>query len=451
MTDARRTVTARQRVLIGAADQGLSSAQNFLLLVLVARQVPTAALGSFTVATTMAVCVIGLAEACVSEPALLHAADREISQRAIAVRSSLTCSLIVGVVGAACAGLTGVLLGGSLGSLLVVLGGILPGLVLHDGCRIGALTLGRAGVLLALDAVWVTVWLAMLVLLRPSSAAAQLAVWGFTALVSAGLGVVLLRYDPRRPAQDVHYWRVELSDSAASLFNEYGVNTASVQSAGLGVAAVSTLADAGVLRGGVGLFGPLNVFVAAMRIVVTPEVIRLGGSQSPRGRRVLDWAAAFGLVTTVALVAFLWLLPNRAGAAVLGATWPAAHSIVLILGAGIALGSVTTRSAVGLRADRRLKTIARVRNVVGPTTVACLLVGAALDGYRGAAWGSLGAAAVGLFVYEMAFQLRRPPRFRQWPMVRAITARQAQLGMLIVLATAVATLLVLALRPDVGP
>jgi O-antigen/teichoic acid export membrane protein len=402
VTDRSATPSSlsRRRMLIGGADLALSSAQNFLLVVLVARQVSTSDLGKFTIVTALAVSAVRLVEACVSEPALLHAADLSDAEKTLAVRSSLTCSILLGLVIGLGTVVTGAIWGNSFGALLALLGVVLPGMLVQDSCRMGALAFGRTTLLLALDIAWVAAWIVTLAVVRPSSTLGEFAVWSFTSWLSAAMGIAIFRYTLRHVRSDVRYWRTELKKSAGSLMNEYSVNTLCRQASTVGISAVASLAAAGVVRAGAVLFGPINIFVGAMKLVVTPEVIRGGGSAGYRSRRILRVTTACGVAATLGLSVVLWLLPSELGSRLLGSTWSPAHSIIPIVGATAALVAANTRSAVALRADRRFPTIARLRNVVGPVEIVCVLVGAALAGYKGAAVGALIAAAIALLVYE---------------------------------------------------
>lgn len=398
----RPSSLARRRMLIGGVDLALSSAQNFLLVILVARQVSTSALGSFTIVTALAVSAVKLIEACVSEPALLHAADLTTADKTLAVRSSLTCTILLGLVVGLGTVLAGAVCGGNIGALLAMLGVVLPGLLLQDSCRMGALTFGRAHLLLALDVAWIVAWVAVILVLRPSSTLGEFAAWSLTSWLSAAMGVAIIRYTPRYLRSDVRYWRTELKRSAGSLMNEYSVNTLCRQASSIGVSGVASLAAAGIVRASAVLFGPINIFVAAMKLVVTPEVIRCGGSDADRSRRMLRTTTAFGVAATLGLTVVLWLIPAELGSRLLGSTWAPARSIIPIVGATAALGAANTRSAVALRADRRFPTIAHLRNVVGPIEIIAVLVGAATAGYKGAAIGAIVAAAIALLVYEAA-------------------------------------------------
>jgi O-antigen/teichoic acid export membrane protein len=389
-------------MLIGGADLALSSAQNFLLVILVARQASTSDLGSFTIVMALAVSAVKLIEACVSEPALLHAADLAVADKTLAVRSSLTCSILLGLGIGLGTVLVGALYAGDLGALLVMLGVFIPGLLVQDSCRLGALAFGRATLLLALDVAWIAAWLVILVVFRPSSTLGQFTAWSLTCSLSAAMGIAVFRYTPRHVRADVQYWRTELKTSAGALLNEYSVNTLCRQASTIGVSAVASLAAAGVVRAGAVLFGPINIFVGAMKMVVTPEVIRGGGSGAHRSRRLLRTTTAGGVAATLGLSVALWLIPPELGSHILGSTWSPAHSIIPIVGITAALGAANTRSAVALRADRRFATIARLRNVIGPIEILFVLVGAALAGYKGAATGAVIAAAIALLVYEAA-------------------------------------------------
>jgi O-antigen/teichoic acid export membrane protein len=403
MTGVIHGIRWRHRILIGAVDQGVSSAQNFAVFIVVARESTPAQFGAFSVVISVALLSVTFCRAAISEPALLGASDREALRDAHG-RAACACGLFVG--SALGAGLAVASLGfhGALGPMLLCGGIIVPGLVLQDTCRLIAVMHGRPLLLLSLDLVWIGGWLVVIGLHHTASATANLLVWGISASVAAAIGVLSLGTARINITWSVRYWRLHLARSAGSLVGEWISVSFSAQGATVVVSTFVGLPQAGALRGGQSLFGPLNSFLAAMRVVVTPEVIRLGGSRVRRSRLLLEAMRILMALLTVLICVGLLLLPRGAGTAILGASWPGARALIPAITLGVLLTVAANTALIGLRADGHLRTIARTRPLTSASSVALCLTGALLWGAQGAAWGLASAAGVNLFIFVLAYK-----------------------------------------------
>jgi O-antigen/teichoic acid export membrane protein len=154
------------------------------------------------------------------------------------------------------------------------------------------------------------------------------------------------------------------------------------------VGAVAGLRVVGALRGALLLLGgPLNLLLMGATFVFVSEGVRLlarSPGQLPRAIRRLNTAA---IGATVAWTIVVLVLPNAVGSRVLGATWHQAKPllpllILYIVALAASLGP--SQGIIALAAAKR----SLFTQVAGlAIQLPMMVVGAALDGARGAALG----------------------------------------------------------------
>ncbi|MGW6249469.1 hypothetical protein, partial [Streptomyces roseolus] len=316
------------RLSWGLADQAASSMTNFAVGVYVARSLGLAAFGVFSLAWVTYGVVLNVSRGVATDPLVVRfSAVPAASWRAAAARSSGAALGVGAAVGAVCLG-AGLALGGGVGAAFACLGVVLPALLLQDAWRFAFFAAGQGRKAFVNDVVWgVALVPALVVAARVGGVAAFLLAWGGSAAVAAAYGCLQSGVRPRPGA--VRGWVREQSD----LGGRYLVENVSLSGAGqlraYGLGALAGAGAVGAVRGAELLLGPFLAVLMGLSLVTVAEAARvldraphrlgrfcllLGGGQA--GAALL-WGAA------------LLLVPDRAGALVLGDVWHSAAPLVV--------------------------------------------------------------------------------------------------------------------------
>ncbi len=388
---AGRPIGTRSAVLCAVADQGVAALTNIAVLVVAARQSSAPAFAAFSVVYTVFTVVLGLSTAFVGQALVLERGEARSVRTACRSALAFTCgaSLLLGA-------LTVVALTAAPGppprltAALTALGAVLPVLLTHECLRYVFSTLRRSDHALTADVVRLLVAVPALALQPEGTGPARLiVVWGLSGLPAllAGLGLARPRLrqgetDPLRYLRTGHLGR--------RFAVEFGVGNAGTQLAVVGLGLLATPLAVGALRGATTLFGPLNVLFNAVTGFGPPLLGRLGGAR--RTARV-----AVGIGALLAAAAGCWavvlgVLPDGAGRALLGDTWPAAVHLLPATGSQYAAMALGTCGLLALRVLRPRATMP-LQVAFSLTSVCCLLLGFLWGGVLGAAWGlCLGSA-----------------------------------------------------------
>jgi hypothetical protein len=402
----RGIARAAGRLGWGLGDQALSSLTNFLVSLLVAREVGIEQLGVFSLVFATYLLALGISRSLNSDPLLVRYSAAEPQRWRQGTAMAGGGALGFGVIaGAACA-IAGAVVGGLLGTALIVLGVSLPGLLLQDAWRFAFIAAGRSFHAFLNDLIWAVVLIPVLVILvvtgHSSVIEFQLA-WGGAAGVAALVGIVQAGLCPW-PVNPLAWWRRHrdlnarylaefLAIGGASQLNSYGVN------------AVAGLAAVGALRAGEILMGPVHVLFMGGNVVAVAEGARIGRESPSRLARMSLLVSA-----AMSIAAALWglvliLLPDSIGTRLLGPTWYAAASVVVpyvLLTVGL---TASAGPQSGLRALAAARRGLRARLVASPLMLVGAIGGAVLGGAAGAAWGMAAGNWVGAAVWWWQFRL----------------------------------------------
>lgn len=396
---------AAHRIRWGLADQGLSSLTNFVLGIVVAREVGLTDFGAFGLAFTGYLIVTGISRAVNGQPILIRYSGvaPEVWRRAAAAvtGTAFAIGLASSVVALAIA-LAGE---GALRSAFLALALVLPGLIVQDAWRFAFFADSRGRDAFINDLVWAIVQLSAFVL---AIAAGQGTVfwaviaWGGAATLAALIGIAQARVQPRPML--ARSWVNEHRD----LLPAYVGETASYILAGqlvlYAVGLVAGLAVVGTVRAAQLLLGPLNVVVQGLYLVAVPEAVRvLRGS----ARRFVEICVAAGLAVAGASLAwtlFLVLLPESIGNALLGDVWIPAHSILLVMGLAYTVVNLAAGASIGLRALAAAPRTFRAALVTSVAGFTGAVAGAAVAGAEGVAWGFFITQSVGIVVWYLEFR-----------------------------------------------
>jgi O-antigen/teichoic acid export membrane protein len=400
-------------MLITTFDQLVSSGQNFLLLVLAARAVSPRDFGAFTLIYAIVVLVTGTFRGLFAEASLLGFATHSQDQQREASAVAITLTLVSGLVLAVLLLTVGIALPHILRGPFIAVAISVPGLTLLDVQRFLAVMRKLPGRLLFLDICWVLAWVAGLGAWRPGTPQGQMYVYGLSATIVAVLFFLVGERSLCALSVAVAAWWRGVRRNSMPLLAEYVAMNSTAQISTILLVALLGYAATGGLRGASALLNPITTLGLSMRIAIVPEVMRSGGSETPRGRRMLLGSAAFAGSISVITTAVLLTLSPQAGRAIMGATWSTAHHLIPAVGLGAFFNAITLRATLAMRADLKLRLIARYRAIGAVMTIAVAAIFAALTTLEATAWALGGVVATQFVVAEYLARTSRSGRHQE--------------------------------------
>jgi O-antigen/teichoic acid export membrane protein len=353
-----------------AVSQGANAGTNILLLLLLARSLPTRDFGTVAVGLAFVPLVVAGLRGLAFEPAVVHGdlssetANQVVHDTVVAGAGAGLCLLVTVFVSRGPMVLAGVL---ALGALATVV---------EEGIRwiLFGMDRPRAGAML--DVIWGVLQVGVVALSVRSPTVAAMA-WTAGAVVSAGVGWIGVSRNTEkrhsRPTVRVWQWGFE-----------YVIAAGSLQLAVLVVPITGGVEVAGGLRGAMSILGAASVVLGGTQQAVAGRLHSIKNLESLRrwGLRI-----AFGLGVLVALVSAPMLAINDSiGHQLLGPTWPAARAVLPIL----ILQKVATAAACGpafvLRKLADHTAGVWWRAALTFVTLIAVLIGAGFGSEVGAAW-----------------------------------------------------------------
>ncbi|MEZ0492486.1 hypothetical protein AB2L28_09585 [Kineococcus sp. TBRC 1896] len=376
-------------------DQLISSANNFLVQIVVAKSVSDGDFGTFAIVFSIFAVAIGFFRALSTSPVAMRFAgadDREFGR----VTGSSTGLVLAGSV-AVGAGLVATGLLGPFGRVtsdsLVALGVVLPGLLMQDAWRQVLFARLRPAAACVLDGAWGVLQLAAVLVLflgGVHQVHAYVLAWGGAALVASFVGLAQMRTRPR-PVRAIG-WLREQSSMTRYLVPEYVLMQSGAQLAVFVVAGVAGTVAAGALRGANMLTVPATILSTGLMSFAVPELARRRARTS---QGTWKWAALAisGLVVVTGVVwgSLFLLLPDSVGQALLGDSWAGTREVLVAIIVGQAGSALSVGPAAVLYANEGAKVTIRLHTVYAVLLITLSTVGALLWGAVGTAWGMAGA------------------------------------------------------------
>jgi len=388
-----RVLRLARRVSWNLLDQLISSVTNAALSLTVARTVDKASFGGFAVAFTIFQLTILVARALLGQPLTMRFSGTTSDRRLTAARGATGGALLVGCAAGLCSALTGLLVDDQLRPVLLAMAVGLPALVLQDTWRLLFFTELRPAKAAFNDALWALVQaplIAAAILTDQRSATPFVLAWAFGAVVAALVGMRQAGVRPSvgRPLR----FLAEQWDISRYLLAEQALGQGAYQGALLLVGVRGTLADVGSLRGAMVLLSPVGILALSVSAFAIPELARRTGlSTADYNKAALLVSGTLMAASTIWVSIFL-LLPATAGEAILGDSWSGARSVLLpSLLYQLALCAGAGPSLV-IYALANTRSIFRISLIGAALLIVGAVVGADLDGARGAAYG-MGIAA----------------------------------------------------------
>ena len=259
-----QTLTTMGAWAIG--DQILSSATNFAAAIVVARIIGPAGYGSFTLAFSSWILLLGATRAMLVQPYTVAASGTSVRDWQNATRSTAATVLIFGFIFGIVAASVGIVLGvaSATGSAFLTLSLFAAPLALQDFWRFAAFSQGSPRAAAFNDAVWAVVQaisLAILVATHTLSPATAVGSWGLGALAGALFGLRQFRIWPAFGIRERTFSRQQ-----AALAGWYGLSNASYQAGSYGAV---LLVGAGLGPAALGGFGSVQNLMAPPRLVAS--------------------------------------------------------------------------------------------------------------------------------------------------------------------------------------
>jgi len=234
-------------------------------------------------------------------------------------------------------------------------------------------------------------------------------VWGASGALAGIFGLVQARTGLRTNC--IPWWYAH-RDLGPRFLAEFGASGALTQLTVYVVGVFAGVTAVGALDAAELMLGPfLVLLMGGVAFGVAESARMLKRSPMALYRTSTTFSVALGLASaTWGLL--VWMLPNRAGAALLGASWPAGRAVLVptifyMVASGLSIGPNT-----GLRALAAARLSLNTKLTIGIASVLAGAVGAVVGGVRGAAWAIAIANILGLWL-------------RWWVYRRALFQRQA--------------------------
>jgi O-antigen/teichoic acid export membrane protein len=390
-----------RRVGWGVADQAISSAANFFLGIVTARELGPAGFGAFSLAFIAFAFLISAARGPSTDPLLVRYSGSMTRDWHRAVGASSGTSIVLGLIGGSTCVIIGVALPHPLSFAFLALGVWLPVVLLQDSYRFAFFSCGRGELACVNDMVWgVLQALGVMGLVMTGSLTPFTAmfVFGATAALAAALGWWQIGIAP--DLARVRSWLIE----HRALGTRYLIENVSLgggrQLRLTFIGFLTGLGAVGSIRAAEMLLGPFLTLLAGVSQVAVPEArLMLEGGTRALVRFCLWLSAAQAAVVGFCGLLELVILRHGLGRLLLAGLWgPTRHLLAPTLG-GVIVLCVQNSCAAGVRAlgNARRSLIAQLGSAF--LAAAFSVVGAVIDGAVGSCWGLASGTALGVLVW----------------------------------------------------
>jgi hypothetical protein len=381
-------------------DQSLSNFTNFVAVIIMARSLSAIDFGVVSTLIAGGMMAIGIGRGLIGEPALTRITAHNTEDVA-----PLSAALTIGVIASALCLVLAALLGPTYATGLLVLALIAPILVTQDSFRFVAIAKGRPLIACVSDMTWLVAMIALFAVTNIDArltVADSVGIFGLSCL--AGLIVIVVWDGQARRWAPPRRWFMHTRDLGGYYVADYIARNATPNVILVAVAGIAGLAQAGGLKAASSLFGPIRVLLwsAVLSFVPALRVRVLARENILRQVRLISLALT-ALAVLIGLA--LFAIPTHYGRLLFGATWPAAHPLVIPLTVFTAAMAWNGGTAVGFRANEAARESTKVRVVQEIALIVLGIGGAFIDGAKGGAWGLSLGAILSCLLWE--FQLSR--------------------------------------------
>lgn len=395
--------SASRTALLGLTDQGVYSVTNLALALVVAQNTTAREFGSFSAVFVGYTLLAGVVEALSGETYIVHHSAGTGSKRH--AQSAVTG--FAAVLGLVCGLLAlGIWLAyrSETTDALAAFAVVIPFLLVQNAWRSVLFASGRAGAALVNDLTWAVVQLVavtVVVVFFEASVPLVVLAWGAGAVVAAVLGIVQTGSVPD-PFSAVGWVRDHGRSSGAfgaEFVSLYGASQLVIAAVG----AFAGLEELARLRVAQLIFGPLNVVVNGARVAATPIV-----AQRYEVQRSTLRPAAYAVGGGLAAISAGWgivvlALPEGVWSRAFGDSWEGAAPLLVPFAINRVLLASSFGAVIGMRVLKAIGASLQSRTASAVLAVVLGGGGGALAGAEGAAWGLLGAAALGAGLMWLRF------------------------------------------------
>jgi O-antigen/teichoic acid export membrane protein len=384
-----------KRLSWGLGDQAVSSISNFIVGLVVARELGVAAFGVFSLAWVTYGVVLNVSRGLATDPLVVRFSGVSTQEWRTATARATGVAITVGIVIGLLSGLVGFAIGGQLGHAFLALAVVMPAMLLQDAWRFAFFAAGQGHKAFLNDTVWALVSLPLLALAAIHSTVwGFLLAWGGAALVAAAYGLLQSRVMPQ--FDGVRDWLRTHRDLGARYMVENVSNSGAAQLRMYGLGAIAGLADVGSLRGAELLLGPFLALLMGVSLFAVPEAARvLRRAPDKLARFCLAIGGAQAAAAATWGLALLVLLPDAVGRLALGDVWEPASHLILPVSLSVTAAGVVAGATAGLRALGAARRSLRAQLIASAGYLGFGLVGALLGGAVGMSWGSTTAMWLG--------------------------------------------------------
>jgi O-antigen/teichoic acid export membrane protein len=384
-----------KRLSWGLGDQAVSSMSNFLVGLVVARELDVAGFGVFSLAWVTYGVMLNISRGLATDPLVVRFSGASTEDWRTATSRATGTAVAVGVAFGVLSALAGMVMGGAIGGAFLGLAVVVPGMLLQDAWRFAFFAAGHGHKAFVNDVVWAVAMVPFLFLASTHSAVSSFVLaWGAAAVVAAAYGWwqsgVLPRFTGVRDWLRAHrdlgsrYMVENVSNSGASQLRMYGLG------------AITGLAAVGAIRGAELLLGPFLALLMGVNLFAVPEAARVL-RRAPH--RLAKFCAAIGGAQAAAAAAWgavlLFLVPDSLGRFLLDDVWPPASELILPVSLSVTAAGVIAGATAGLRALGAARRSLRVQLIASAGYLGFGLIGATLGGAVGMSWGSTTAMWLG--------------------------------------------------------
>jgi O-antigen/teichoic acid export membrane protein len=234
--------------------------------------------------------------------------------------------------------------------------------------------------------------------------------WGFSALVAAGVGVFQTGVLPA--PQYAWSWLKETKDIGIKLGLGFSLNMGAVQLVTYLIAGMIGLVASAALRAAQTVLGPISLLFGGFNAFVLPVLSRTAAGGGRLLRMAVLGSLALGSVTGT-WVAILVLLPDSIGEKILKGNWDGADSLMLPCGLLMLAGALVLGASNSLVALSRSDLMLRITSVQAPLMLAFGVLGAWQGGVVASTYGLVLAQTIGL-LYSWFLFLKAEADPRRW-------------------------------------
>lgn len=405
--DSSRPAAARRAVAF-VIDEGLSSVQNFAIMLVAIRYLTLPQLGVFALVYNGALLTETLLRSLVLTPLSVEYSHSDERTRRNAASRALGASALLGAACVGIGGIAGVIAPSHYRSELFAVGVAVLALITQESWRVLFFTAATPWRAVVNDAAClVTTVLALAVVIEEHgapSAELLLLVWAIGTAAGSGLGFVQARVVPRLGAG--MGWVREHWLLGSRLAAGQGAERFAGQLASGSTAAIAGAVALGTISASRTLFSPFTTVIAAVSTFALPEASRLYRRGDSGFNRLLVGVSSLLAVGCAAFGLGLYLLPDDLGRRLAGSNWSAAQAqltavAIWTIGSGLRIGPL-----IGLQVLRQAREVLRLSIVTGVTTLAAVAAGSAVAGVSGAAWAFAGINVAVATLYWVVFASR---------------------------------------------